>query len=100
MESGEKYGGTFAAITEQSGQVTRRGPDGPQGCLSIRPLRIGFLSIAIRKVSGGKDVPAGGACPAPTSKEPFAAVAGQGQPRNVPAGRIARKGALQSGPYE
>ena len=69
--------GTFAAIAGQSGQATRRGPDCPQGCLSIRPLRIGLLSIAIRKVSGGKDVPAGGACPAPTSKEPFAAIAEQ-----------------------
>ena len=53
------------------------GPDSPKGCHAIRPLRIGFLSIAIRKVSGGKDVSAGGACPAPTSKEPFAAIAGQ-----------------------
>ena len=75
------------------------GPDSPQGCPAIRPLRIGVRSIAIRKVSGSKDVPAGGACPAPTDGEKFAAVAGQGQPRNVPAGRIARKGALQSGPY-
>ena len=109
------------------------GPDCPQGCPAIRPLRIGFLSIAIHKVSGGKDVPVGGACPAPTDGGIFAAVAGQsgqamclraGWPArvpcnpaptdkgqfvaitepgwwgNAPAGRIARKGALQSGPYE
>ena len=76
-------GGTFAAVAEQSGQATCRGPDSPQGCPAIRPLRIGFLSIAIRKVSGGNDVPAGGACPAPTSKEPFAAIAEQRRPGDV-----------------
>ena len=72
-------GGIFAAVTEQSGRATCRGPDSPKGCPAIRPLRIGFLSIAIRKVSGSKDVPAGGACPAPTDQEPPAAIAGPGR---------------------
>ena len=81
-------GGIFAAVAGQSGQATCRGPDSPQGCPAIRPLRIGFLSIAIRKVSGGNDVPAGGACPAPTDQEPFVAIAGQEWLGDVPAGRI------------
>ena len=80
------------------------GPDGPQGCPAIWPLRIRGSSLPlrnrgnramptgrrgrrplrwslcpspIRKVPGGKDVPAGGACPAPTSKKPSAAIAEQ-----------------------
>ena len=98
VESGEKYGGTFAAVAEQSGQATCRGPDCPQGCPAIRPLRIGFLSIAIRKVSGSKDVPAGGACPAPTVGEYLRPSRDRADRQRV-AGRIAREGALQSGPY-
>ena len=83
--------------TERTGNVLRAGWPARVPCNPAPTVE--FVSIAIRKVPGSKDVPAGGACPAPTNGGIFAAVAGQGQPRNVPAGRIARKGALQSGPY-
>ena len=83
--------------TERTGNVSRAGWPARVPCNPAPTVE--FVSIAIRKVPGSKDVPAGGACPAPTDGGIFAAGAGQGQPRNVPAGRIARKGALQSGPY-
>ena len=60
----------------------------PTGRRGRHPLRWSLCPLQIRKVSGGKDALAGGACPAPTNGGIFAAVAGQGQPRNVPAGRI------------
>ena len=55
-------GGLFAAIAEQSGQAMCRGPDSPQGCPAIRPLRIRGSSWpsrnrAARQCSCGRGVP-------------------------------------------
>ena len=59
---------------DRGGHATCRGPDGPQGCPAIRPLRWSLCPLRIRKVPGGNDVSAGGACPAPTNGG-FAAIA-------------------------
>ena len=64
--------GQFVAIAEQGQQGNASGASG-----TTAPT-VEFVSIAIRKVPGGKDAPAGGACPAPTDGG-FAAIAGQGQ---------------------
>ena len=73
VKSGEwrEVWGTFAAVAGQSGQATRRGPDSPQGCPAIRPLQMGEY---LRPSRDRAD-------------------------RQRAAGRMARKGALQSGSY-
>ena len=62
--------------TERTGNVSRAGWPARVPCNPAPTVE--FVSIAIRKVPGSKDVPAGGACPAPTDGGIFAAIAGQG----------------------
>ena len=106
--------GRLRALRNRGGRAMCRGPDSPQGCPAIRPLRIRGSSWpsrnrAARQCSCGRgvprpyewgtvrghhgterpgNVPAGGACPAPTNGGPFADITEQsGQAMFLRAGR-------------